>query len=126
MATRDVRIVLATSAPSDELELLRSILDVDELITATTNSDDVETAKPEPDIVNIAKYRSGCPSGRVVFVGDSVWDMQAAARAGVGRIGLRSGGIGADELRDAGADEIYDDPVELLANLRGSRLADLL
>ena len=101
--------MLATSAPSNELASLRSVLDVDELITATTDADDVDTAKPDPT----SSYRAlpiRVPRDRVVFVGDSVWDMQAAARAGVGRVGLLSGGIGDDELRDAGAEDIYADP----------------
>lgn len=126
LARRGARIVLATSAPSDELDLLRSTLNIDDLITATTDADDVETAKPEPDVVAIAQQRSGCARDRVIFVGDSTWDMQAARRAGVVPIGLRSGGIGADELRDAGAAEIYDDPADLLAHLDQSRLGALL
>lgn len=126
LAEHGVAIVLATSAPDDELALLRSVLDIDDLITATTNADDVDTAKPEPELVHIAIHRSGCPPDQVVFVGDSVWDMQAAARAGIGRIGVLSGGIGERDLRDAGAEEIFDDPAELLARLRNSRLTPLL
>ena len=126
LAERDVHVVLATSAPSDELEVLRSVLDVDPLLTAVTNADDVDTAKPDPDIVHIAQHRSGCPSDRVVFVGDSAWDMQAALRAGIGRVALRSGGIGDAALSAAGAEEIYDDPADLLAHLGESRLVPLL
>jgi HAD superfamily hydrolase (TIGR01509 family) len=122
LADRKVRVVLATSAPSDELQTLRSVLAIDELLTATTDADDVDTAKPDPDIVEIARQRSGCSANRVVFVGDSVWDMQAAQRAGIAPIGLLSGGISAAELRDAGAQEIYHDPAHLLAKLRDSRL----
>jgi len=126
LAELGVAIVLATSAPEDELALLRSVLGIDQLITATTNADDVDTAKPEPDLVHIAIQRSGALPDRVVFVGDSVWDMEAAARAGIGRIAVRSGGIGEHELRAAGAEEIFADPAELLARVRGSRLTRLL
>jgi HAD superfamily hydrolase (TIGR01509 family) len=126
LVERDVRVVLATSAPNDELELLRSVLDVDALLTAVTNADDVDTAKPDPDIVHVAQHRSGCPADRVVFVGDSAWDMQAALRAGIGRVALRSGGIGDTSLSMAGAEEIYDDPADLLAHLGQGRLAPLL
>jgi phosphoglycolate phosphatase-like HAD superfamily hydrolase len=62
----------------------------------------------------------------VVLLGDAVWDMQAAARAGVGSVGVLSGGIGEAELRAAGAEDIYDDAADLLARLSGSRLAPLL
>jgi phosphoglycolate phosphatase-like HAD superfamily hydrolase len=57
-----------------------------------------------------------------VFVGDTVWDVQACAKAGVACIGLLSGGIGRDELLGAGAAEIYEGPAELLASLPESIL----
>ncbi|SDJ47854.1 haloacid dehalogenase superfamily, subfamily IA, variant 3 with third motif having DD or ED/haloacid dehalogenase superfamily, subfamily IA, variant 1 with third motif having Dx(3-4)D or Dx(3-4)E [Frankineae bacterium MT45] len=123
LAERGVAVVLATSAPPDELDRLRAVLKVDELLTAVTTADDVETAKPEPDLIQVAIHRSGCSPDRVVFVGDAVWDMRAAARAGVGRIGLLSGGTSEAELRAAGAEETYADAVDLLAHIFGSRLA---
>ena len=125
LARDHIRVVLATSAPGDELAVLRATLAVDELITATTDADDVDTAKPEPEIVEIAGQRSGCPIDQLVFVGDSVWDMEAAQRAGVDRIGLLSGGVPAADLLAAGAQEIYDDPADLLARLDSSRLGRL-
>jgi HAD superfamily hydrolase (TIGR01509 family) len=126
LAERGVTVVLATSAPPDELDLLRSVLDVDDLITAVTNADDVGTAKPEPDLIHVAVHRSGCPSDRVVLVGDAIWDMQACARAGVGSVGVLSGGISEGELRAAGAEDVYHHAADLLAQLSGSRLAPLL
>jgi phosphoglycolate phosphatase-like HAD superfamily hydrolase len=102
--------------------LQRSVLDVDDLITATTDARDVDTAKPEPDLVHVAIHRSGCPGDRTVFVGDSVWDMHAARRPGIGCVGVLSGGISQHELVDAGAEETYADPADLLAHLRASRL----
>jgi HAD superfamily hydrolase (TIGR01509 family) len=126
LVDRGVTVVLATSAPPDELQLLRSVLDVDELITAVTTADDVDTAKPEPDLIHVAVQRSGCPSDRVVLVGDALWDMQACTRAGIGSVGVLSGGNGEDDLRAAGAEDIYDDAADLLAHLSGSRLAPLL
>jgi HAD superfamily hydrolase (TIGR01509 family) len=126
LVQRGVSVVLATSAPPDELALLRSVLDVDDLITATTDADDVDTAKPEPDLVYVAIHRSGCPADRTTFVGDSVWDMQAARRAGIGCVGVLSGGISEHELVDAGGEETYADTADLLAHLRASRLGPLL
>jgi phosphoglycolate phosphatase-like HAD superfamily hydrolase len=58
-----------------------------------------------------------------VFVGDTVWDVQACQTAGVACVGLLSGGIGRDELLRAGAVEIYDGPADLLAALDRSALA---
>lgn len=125
VAERGVRVVLATSAPEDELKLLREILDVEDQLFAVTSSEDVETAKPRPDIVQVALERAGVDAERAVFVGDTVWDVEAAAKAGVATIGVRSGGIGAAELRDAGAVEVYDDAADILANLGSSAIAGL-
>ena len=62
------------------------------------------------------------PAGQAVFVGDTVWDVQASGKAGVPCIGLLSGGIGRQELVDAGAAQVYAGPGELLAALPGSLL----
>ncbi|MET1053371.1 MAG: HAD family hydrolase [Mycetocola sp.] len=115
--SRGRTIVLATSAPEDELDILTGILDVDDVIHATTNSDDVETAKPDPSIVEVALERAGVSADQAIFVGDSVWDVIAAARAGVKTIGLLSGGFSSAELVAAGAVAVYDDPADLLAEL---------
>ncbi len=114
---RGVRVVLATSAPADELTLLRSVLDLDDAITACTSADDVDTAKPDPGIVLVAQQRSGCALEDVTFVGDSVWDVRAARRAGVAAVGVLSGGISAKELRDAGAHDVYPDARAILGRL---------
>ncbi|MDF2442539.1 MAG: hypothetical protein JWR01_742 [Subtercola sp.] len=125
-AARGLRVVLATSAPEDELKKLRAALDCEDSLYAVTSSEDVETAKPEPDLVQVALQKAGVDASRAVMVGDTVWDVEAAARAGVRCIGVRSGGIGAAALRDAGAVAVYDDVAALLAALDESLLADLL
>ena len=114
---RGIRVVLATSAPEDELRLLLEAIDADASIHATTSADDVETAKPEPNVIEVALERAGADASEALFVGDSTWDMVAARRAGVTAYGLRSGGISDGELRDAGARAVYDDPADLLAHL---------
>jgi phosphoglycolate phosphatase-like HAD superfamily hydrolase len=78
----------------------------------------VEQSKPAPDLVQVALDKAQVPAGAAVFVGDTVWDVQACRKAGVPCIGLLSGGIGRDELREAGAAEIYDDPAALLQTVR--------
>ncbi|RXZ71445.1 HAD family hydrolase [Agromyces albus] len=117
VADRGIRVVLATSAPRDELELLLEALDAGDAIHATTSADDVETAKPDPAIIGVALQRAGAAPSEAVFVGDSTWDMIAAGRAGVTAYGLRSGGIPDVELTDAGARAVFDDPGDLHANL---------
>ena len=105
--------------------MLRKVLDCDDVIAAITSAEDVDTAKPEPDIVRIALERAGVSAQQAVFVGDAVWDAEACARAQVPTIGLLTGGCGRDELRDAGAAEVFENPRELLANLAGSAIARL-
>ncbi len=117
---RGLRVVLATSAPEDELATLRTVLDVDRHLTGVTSSGDVETAKPEPDIVLVALERAGVGADEAVFVGDTIWDIQAAGKAGVPTIGVRSGGVSEEELRGAGAVEVYDDVRDLLDHLDDS------
>ena len=122
LADRGVVVVLATSAPQAELDILLRVIDADDAIHATTNADDVETAKPDPDIVQIALDRAGVDASRAVFIGDSVWDMQAAVRAGVPPFGMRCGGIAGEVLSDAGARTVYDGPADLLRRLDGIEL----
>ncbi|SMQ71427.1 HAD family hydrolase [Agreia sp. VKM Ac-1783] len=111
-----VRVVLATSAPEEELEILLGVLDSDDALYATTSSGDVSTAKPEPDIVNVALERAGADASEALFVGDAVWDVKAAARANLGAIGVRTGGISSGELTDAGALQVFDDAAAVLAD----------
>ena len=122
VAERGMRVVLATSAPDEELELLREVLEVEDAVWAMTSSSDVETAKPEPDVVEVALEKGETEAGDALFVGDSIWDIKSAAAAGVATIGLRSGGISEEELRGAGAIAVYDDPADLLAHLDESPL----
>lgn len=117
IAARGVRVVLATSAPADELALLRAAIDADDAVHAVTSADDVDAAKPDPGILNIALDRADADPAEALVVGDSVWDMLAAARAGIKSIGVLCGGIGPDELRDAGASALYADPAALLTDL---------
>lgn len=121
-----LRVVLATSAPKDELSLLRKILDSDEIVAAVTSADDVDTAKPDPDIVNIALERAGVSSERAVFVGDAIWDAEACRRADLTCIGVLSGGVSRDELQTAGAVTVFEDAADLLEHLDESPIAGLL
>ncbi|BBY31670.1 HAD family hydrolase [Mycolicibacterium sediminis] len=125
VAELGLQVVLATSAPENELAILRDVLDEEDVVSAVTSSEDVETAKPRPDIVAVALERAGVPAERAVFVGDTVWDVRAAARAGVECIALRSGGIGERELSAEGAVTVFDDPDDLRKGLRDSPIGKL-
>lgn len=82
--------------------------------TPMVTRDLVRHAKPDPDLFLAAAARLGVEPGHAWVVGDSVWDMLAARRAGALGIGVMSGGYGREELERAGAYRVYADPAELL------------
>jgi HAD superfamily hydrolase (TIGR01509 family) len=110
-------VVLASSAKADEVDHYLDLLGARELADSWTTSADVEKTKPEPDLVRSALDRAGGDPGEAVMVGDTPWDIHAACGAGVPTISVRTGGFGADELREAGAVAIFESVRELLAKL---------
>jgi HAD superfamily hydrolase (TIGR01509 family) len=117
LKTRGHRVVLASSAKQDEVDHYLEQLDARELADAWTTSADVEATKPAPDLVHSALERIDGTTGEAVMVGDTTWDVEAAARAGVGTIAVRTGGFGADELREAGAVHVFESVQELRERL---------
>lgn len=113
-------VVLATSAPEKELAALRDVLKVEDSIAVVTSAEDVEQAKPAPDIVEVALKRASVDASDAIMVGDSVWDMNAATEAGVASVGVRSSGVSDAELFAAGALAVYDDVAELFDKLDDS------
>lgn len=79
--------------------------------------EDVVHAKPDPDLFLAAADRLGVDILDSIVVGDSVWDLLAAQRARSLGVGLLSGGYGREELEQAGAYRVYDDPLDLLEHL---------
>lgn len=126
LADRGVRIVLATSAPENELEILLDVLDLGDTVHAVTSGADVDTAKPAPDLMSIALERAGVSVDHAIMVGDATWDVIAAERSGLATIAVQSGGTGEHELREAGAVAVYEDAAAILADLQGGPLASLL
>ncbi|MCF6522844.1 HAD family hydrolase [Streptomyces sp. JJ36] len=123
VAARGRRVVLASSAAATELAAMRRALDADDAIDAATAGDDVDSTKPAPDLVREAVRLAGVPARRTLFVGDTVWDMQACAAAGVPCLGVLTGGVPRADLAEAGAEEVFDGPAELLERLDETRLA---
>ena len=103
---RGKKVILASSANEKDIGHYLDLLDAREQIDGWTDSGDVEATKPEPQLVQAAMDKAGV--GDAVMVGDSVWDCEAAQRAGVEVIAVRTGGFGVDELREAGAAAVYD------------------
>ncbi|HEX4019255.1 MAG TPA: HAD family hydrolase [Frankiaceae bacterium] len=122
VAESGVKVVLATSAPHDELKRLRELLDVDDAVDTVTNAEDVDTAKPAPDIVHVALERSGVSASQAVFIGDTVWDVRAANNAGVACIAVESGGVHEYALRQEGAAAVFSGARELLGQFQRDRL----
>ncbi|ROP47068.1 HAD family hydrolase [Streptomyces sp. PanSC9] len=116
-------VVLATSASGAELGALRRAIDADDAIADTASADDVTEGKPAPEPVEHALELAGVPASRAVFVGDTVWDMQAGSKAGVRCLGLLCGGIPRADLEEAGAEAVYADPADLLRRLTETALA---
>jgi HAD superfamily hydrolase (TIGR01509 family) len=85
--------------------------------TPLVTRDQVRHAKPDPDLFLAAAARVGADVRNAVVIGDSIWDLLAARRAGALGVALLSGGYGADELERAGAYRVYADPADLLAHL---------
>jgi HAD superfamily hydrolase (TIGR01509 family) len=106
-------VVLASSAKAEEIEHYLDLLDARELADAWTTSADVEATKPEPDLVNAALERAGSDAGEAVMVGDTPWDVKAAAKAGVPTIAVLTGGFSVDELEGAGAVAVFESIEEL-------------
>ncbi|MEU9151304.1 HAD family hydrolase [Streptomyces sp. NPDC048417] len=125
LAGRGWEIVLATSASGAELSALRRAIDADDVILGAASADDVADGKPAPDPVQQARELAGVPSERAVFVGDTVWDMKAAARDGATPVAVLSGGIPRADLETAGAQAVYRDPADLLGHLDSSVFADM-
>ena len=119
-------VVLASSAPSDELEAIVRLLDADQAIIAKTTADDVSKAKPAPDVFLTAMRSARLDPVRVVAVGDSVWDVQGARAAGIGCIGVETGGFSRHELAEEGALFVYRDIQEMLDQLLVGPVSALL
>jgi HAD superfamily hydrolase (TIGR01509 family) len=106
-------------ATSGRIEVAReslNVLDVPSSVPVITR-DQVERAKPDPDLFLAAAAKLGVDIGASIVVGDSVWDLLAARRAKALGVGFLSGGYGQDELERAGAYRVYQDPYDLLKHL---------
>lgn len=113
--------VVASSANKKELQPLLRVAQVDDLMDATTSSDDADESKPDPDIVQAAVAKSGFDAAQLIMVGDTPYDVAAAKGAGVPIIAVRCGGWTDRDL--SGAIAVYDDPQELLQKFELSHLA---
>ncbi len=112
---RGLKVALASSSIPKHAERAFELLEADRLADLTTTSEDADESKPDAELVEVAMDRLG--TRNAVMIGDAVWDVVAATRAGLPTLGVCSGGMGRQELVDAGAVEVYLGPADLLAHL---------
>lgn len=112
---RGLLVALASSSIPRHAEHAFELLGAGEHADLTTTAEDAEESKPDRELVATAMHRLG--TGNACMIGDAVWDVVAAARAGIRTIGVCSGGNGRQELLDAGAEEVYLGPADLLGHL---------
>jgi HAD superfamily hydrolase (TIGR01509 family) len=110
-------VVLASSAKADEVDHYLDLLDARELADDWTTSADVESTKPAPDLVSAALERAGESADDGMMVGDTTWDVEAAARAGVQTLAVMTGGFAVAELEEAGAAAVFESVTELCQRL---------
>lgn len=112
-----VATALGSSAKQAELEVYKRAAGIGDLDLVETTSDDAEKSKPHPDIFDAALERLKLPAEKVLVVGDTPHDVEAAKRANLRTIGVLCGGFNEASLAEAGAVAVFSDPAELLAAL---------
>ena len=110
---RGCDVVLASSAKEEEVGHYVELLGAHDV--PYTTSADVDATKPQPDLVLAAIEKGG--GGDALMIGDSTWDCEAARRAGVRAVALLTGGFGDDELREAGAEAVFESIADLISGL---------
>ena len=117
---RGFRVVISSSAKQADVDRYVDMLDARDAAHAWTTSADVEHTKPAPDLVRVALERAGTEDA--VMVGDTVWDVEAASRAGIPAVGVLTGGFGREELAEAGAVSVHESVAALADELDDSAL----
>src|SRR4030088_3296474 len=108
-------VVLASSAKREETEHYLDLLHAREVVDAWTDSSDVKATKPEPDLIYAALEKVDASTRTII--GDSVYDCIAAGRAGLPSLTVLTGGFSPEELRQAGASEVFENVAQLRKNL---------
>ena len=115
LAERDYEVWFVTSAKPEELERSLDQLETEGKLTGIVKSSDVEKSKPAPDVFELALEKVGGNEDDIVAVGDSIWDVEAADKAGIRTVAVLSGGaFSEEELKEAGAVAVYNNCAELL------------
>ncbi len=121
MRESGLKVAIGSSAPQEELMAELRIANVEDLVDVIVSASGVAHSKPGPSIVDMALKKLELSPDEVVMIGDTPYDIEAAAKAHIGTIAMRTGGWTDKEL--AGAIAIYNDPADLLAHYATSPLA---
>ena len=126
VAKRDVQVVLATSSKGDDIEELMEALGAeDDVVSEIVHGDMVGSSKPAPDIFAVALEHLDLDAEQTMVVGDTRWDIEAAAKLNIKVVTVLTGGHTRRDLQEAGAVAVYEDVAELLDQLDDSPLARL-
>jgi HAD superfamily hydrolase (TIGR01509 family) len=120
MKSTGIRIAIASSSNKNDLKKFEEIADITDLVDEETSSDDAKRSKPAPDIFEATLDRLSLPADRVIALGDTPWDIEAAGKAGVKTVAVTSGGWSEHDLRTAGAIEVYSSVSEVSRNFNQS------
>jgi HAD superfamily hydrolase (TIGR01549 family) len=112
---RGLKLVLASSGETEHVEHYLDLIGGRHLADSWTTSADAEQTKPAPDLIQTAMKKM--ESDNAVMIGDSVWDAEAAGRAGIGTYAVLTGGFSVEELESAGAKRVYESLQELQDDL---------
>ena len=119
---RGIKFALASSSKKADIEDYKRIMQVEDLVDEATSADDVDRAKPHPDVFSAALQRLGLKAQDCIALGDTPYDAEAAGKAGLRTIGVETGGWTHDELMDAGCVEVYASVAELLERIDESAI----
>jgi HAD superfamily hydrolase (TIGR01509 family) len=115
-----LRVAVASSSKTDTLSFYVDLLHIRDVLDCVTSADEAKRSKPCPDIFAAALNDLLLPAERAIMVGDTPYDAEAACKLGAKALGVLCGGFSEQELRSAGAAEVYKDPADLLAHYTGS------
>ncbi len=119
---RGIQLALASSANKNDLEDYKRIMHIEDLVDDATSADDVDRAKPHPDVFSATLKRLGLKAKDCIALGDTPYDAESAGKAGVRTIGVETGGWTHGELMDAGCVEVYASVAELLDRIGESAI----
>lgn len=117
-----IRVALSTSSHKDDLDVMKRVANIEDLVDEQTTADDAERAKPHPDIFAATLEKLGLKPSECMALGDTPYDAESAGKAGIRTIGVTTGGWSKPELLAAGCVEVYDGAADLLAHFEGSAL----